>query len=74
MNDDGYLTDLKYTHRSNGEGTFHSICLRCFHTVVTTHNESLLQILEQQHHCAEADIWRSRALIAIDHRWRDILE
>jgi hypothetical protein len=73
MNDDRHLTDLRYKHRANSDGTFNSICLRCFHTVVTTHDESLLQIFEQPHHCADADLWRSRGLIAIDHRWRDIL-
>jgi enolase len=44
--------DPAYKHRTNRDGTFDSICLDCFHTVVTTHDESLLELLESQHAAA----------------------
>jgi hypothetical protein len=66
--------DRAFQHRTNPNSTFDSICLRCFHTVVTTHSEFLLDSLESQHRCSEADLWRSQGMLAIDHRWRDNAE
>jgi hypothetical protein len=40
---------LGFAHRTNRDGTFDSICLRCFHTAVSTFDESLLESLEADH-------------------------
>jgi hypothetical protein len=66
--------DRAFQHRTNPDSTFDSICLRCFHTVVTTDDEDQLEALESQHRCSEADLWRSQGMRAIDHRWRNTVE
>jgi hypothetical protein len=49
-----------FIHRKNKDGSFDSICLKCFQTAVTAHHESFLNSLEHNHQCSEADLWRSK--------------
>jgi hypothetical protein len=44
-----------YKHRRNKDGTFDSICLRCYQTISTAQYESLLETAESEHRCEEAD-------------------
>ena len=46
----------KFAHRENANGTFDSICLRCFRTVATARSESALREKEQQHACDLEDL------------------
>lgn len=47
-----------FAHKSNRDGTWNSICSRCFMTVATTHDESLLFEKEKAHRCAGFDLAR----------------
>ena len=40
-----------FLHRANRDGTFDSICLRCFHTIATETNEAALAGAEMEHQC-----------------------
>ena len=40
-----------FPHRINGDGTFDSICPRCFVTVGTSNNEAELEQMEAAHIC-----------------------
>jgi hypothetical protein len=44
-------SNADYAHRSNDDGTFDSICLRCFRTVTTAYSEPELVFGEAQHSC-----------------------
>jgi hypothetical protein len=59
-----------YKHRTNKDGTFDSICLCCYRTIATAHDESLLETAESGHQCKEADLERYLYLraIASSHR------
>jgi len=41
----------EFAHRINLDGTIDSICLYCFRTVVTSHDESTLLIYQGRHIC-----------------------
>jgi endogenous inhibitor of DNA gyrase (YacG/DUF329 family) len=45
-----------FAHRSNGNGTWDSICLRCYRTVATAPNASRLPMTETRHTCALIDL------------------
>jgi len=45
----------RFPHRRNQDGTFDSICPKCFHTVSTQSDESLLIRLEREHVCVLDD-------------------
>lgn len=47
---------MRFKHRSNRDGSFDSICLRCFYTVDTADNEASLSPLETTHDCLETTI------------------
>lgn len=40
-----------FTHRQNADGTFDSICHRCFRTVATVNSEDSLHAEELSHRC-----------------------
>ena len=42
----------EFKHRDNQDGTFDSICLRCFSTVCTACSESALTSAEETHSCS----------------------
>jgi len=45
---------LKFPHRHNRDGSYDSICSRCFVTVATSYNEAELLAHEQKHVCLES--------------------
>jgi hypothetical protein len=56
---------LNFQHRPNKDGTCDSICLRCYRTVASTHQEPWLAHEESIHTCTLLDLhaWMSdRAL------------
>jgi hypothetical protein len=40
-----------YLHRVNGDGTFDSICIRCFDTIASAKTEEDLATTELEHRC-----------------------
>jgi hypothetical protein len=53
-------TDNAYAHRLNGDGSFDSICLRCFTTVATADTIENLAPNETAHKCADDHLDRQR--------------
>ena len=47
------MTSLPFRHRQNLDGTWDSICLRCYATAAHTHRQFLLEAAESQHRCDE---------------------
>jgi len=47
-----------FQHRFNQDGTFDSICLSCFQTIATTTDEELLDAFQEEHACADIDMYR----------------
>ena len=45
-----------YAHRQNADGTFDSICLSCFLTIISANSESQLTEAETQHSCDPGDV------------------
>ena len=45
-----------YAHSLNEEGTFHSICLRCFRTAASEDSEARLAEAEGQHQCVAGEL------------------
>ena len=43
--------ESEYAHRENADGTFDSICLRCFQTIVSANSELELGESESKHSC-----------------------
>lgn len=43
--------ELKFAHRHNLDGTFDSICTRCFQTVGNARDEAKLERAEERHVC-----------------------
>jgi hypothetical protein len=41
----------KFAHRANSDGTFDSICRKCFLTVVSSKSEADLEGAEREHVC-----------------------
>lgn len=50
------VTEIRFAHRQNRDGTFDSICPRCFRTVATRSQESYLAKDEFRHICLDWDI------------------
>ena len=48
----------RFHHRENSDGTFDSICLRCFLTVGSAESEEFLLVPETQHICRPSDLLR----------------
>jgi hypothetical protein len=46
--------ESEYAHRENADGTFDSICLRCFQTIVSANSELELVESERTHSCTRA--------------------
>ncbi|WP_158748241.1 hypothetical protein [Acidobacterium sp. S8] len=46
-------TEKGFAHRANKDGSFDSICLKCYATVGTAYDESDLDAMEAVHHCTE---------------------
>ena len=46
--------ESEYAHRENADGTFDSICLRCFQTIVSANSEIELVEGERMHSCMRA--------------------
>ncbi len=44
----------EYAHRENADGTFDSICLRCFQTIASANSEMELVESERVHSCMSA--------------------
>lgn len=63
--------EVLYKHRQNKDGTFDSICLRCFRTVASAPNEESLNNIEPNHHCSEPEVRHYSRMRAVDHRYRD---
>jgi hypothetical protein len=59
-------TELKYPHRLNPDGTYDSICTRCFRTIANANEEADLAAAEEAHNCSLADL--DRAMIKDVHR------
>lgn len=48
----------RFVRRHNQDGTVDSICLRCFLTIGTAHDQSALQEFETTHQCTyETNDW-----------------
>jgi hypothetical protein len=45
-----------FQHRSNADGTYDSICLDCFRTVVSTLFPAMLLFTESTHSCSPMDL------------------
>lgn len=58
------LPETLFVHHKNADGTTHSICTRCFVTVVTAMRKADLDRAEQSHVC---DSW----LVA---HWKELAE
>ena len=56
-----------FRHRENPDGTWDSICLRCYATAAHTHAHPLLTAIEEHHHCDETN-WLFRGLAAVRPR------
>ena len=41
----------QFLHRVNRDGSFDSICMRCFQTIASTHCETALMGTEHRHEC-----------------------
>jgi hypothetical protein len=46
--------ESEYAHRENADGTFDSICLRCFQTIISANSELELVESERMHSCTSA--------------------
>ncbi len=46
-----HLSGQSYVHRPNKDGSYDSICTRCFATVASARNEAELTMLESTHTC-----------------------
>ena len=53
-------TLIRFPHRQNRNGTYDSICPRCFHTVATRKNEADLSKDEHRHICDDWNMDRDR--------------
>ena len=42
-----------FRHRENLDGTWDSICMRCYATAAHSHQEAVLALVELRHHCDE---------------------
>ena len=49
-----FSLDPSFRHRENLDGTWDSICMRCYATAAHTHREILLSPAESEHRCDEA--------------------
>ena len=49
--------ESEYAHRENADGTFDSICLRCFQTIVSANSEMELVDSERVHSCTSAVVY-----------------
>jgi hypothetical protein len=47
-----------FPHRHNSDGSYDSICTRCFATVATAQNESELAFHESAHVCEPVTLYR----------------
>jgi hypothetical protein len=45
-----------FFHRSNADGTYNSICMRCYRTVDTQPGEGVLAMKEKVHVCNQEDL------------------
>ena len=48
-----------FPHRCNRDGSFDSICMRCFQTIASCFSESALADAERQHTCDGPPLLRS---------------
>ncbi len=55
---DGSMSSQKFPHRKNTDGTYDSICLKCFLTIATVGREAELQLLETSHVCEPLNLYR----------------
>lgn len=51
-----YTTRFTFRHIANYDGTSDSICLRCYSTIASWHNECSLEEAERTHICAQLDL------------------
>jgi hypothetical protein len=56
-----------YPHRKNNDGTYDSICTRCFATVARTYTEVALEEHDRRHVCTEAML-SQRSTLTPQHR------
>lgn len=52
------MADAPFPHRKNADGTYDSICNRCFATIATEHDQDDLLAQEAGHVCKEEDLLR----------------
>jgi hypothetical protein len=56
-----------YSHRANANGSYDSICMNCFRTVVTQDSEAELSTREATHVCGVEDLYNAnRNILAFD--------
>jgi hypothetical protein len=51
-----YTNSFTFQHIANFDGTSDSICLRCWSTITSSHNECSLEEAERTHICAQLDM------------------
>jgi hypothetical protein len=65
------LSPVTFKHRHNPDGSWDSVCMKCFLTVMTAASEEKLSTAEQWHVCAELmEFKRSPAAIRDGYRRR----
>ena len=60
---------LIFAHRYNPDGTFDTICSRCFQTIATVRDETELPKIESQHVCDQHILERFVRLNSQRHKW-----
>ena len=50
------MLSIHFNHRRNADGSVDSICLGCFRTVASAHDEKALMTQERQHLCDPEDL------------------
>jgi hypothetical protein len=52
------MLQFSFSHRPQRNGSYDSICTRCFATVARSHNEADLEAEEKRHVCDESVLMR----------------
>ena len=55
-------TEEDFAYRQNGDGSFDSICLHCYRTVMTANNIDDLAEHNRRHQCRNIDLSKSNRL------------
>jgi len=62
------MNSTDYAHRENPDGTFDSICLHCYLTVMQANTEQALAVAEAQHSCPPDSMLASNGVVKLLHQ------